>query len=115
MAKLSAHGYEVARVTIGSERATDQRERDLYGEDHTVVRYEHSYSFRSDGHILARVVCLDVHPGESNPSRRRHDYGWKLWRKVRKGHPDPVGTVRGLAVQLADKARERGTLIDSTL
>lgn len=83
MAKLSAHGHEVARVVI---------ERNL--PDH---RHETHYSFRSDGHVLRRIVGLDIHaPGS------RTDYGWKLWKRLADG-----ADGRAAAIGLRDRI-ERG-------
>lgn len=83
MAKLSAHGYEVARIVLDFTRPASDFDREHYGL--TVCRYSDHLSFRSDGHILKRTVGHDVHPRESEPKYRRHDWGWKLWRKLTVG------------------------------
>jgi hypothetical protein len=114
MAKLSAHGYEVARVVYRDEVPTTEFDRSLYGEDHTVSRYEYHVSFRSDGHIMQRIVGLDTHPGEANPSLRRHDWGWKLWKKVQKGD-NTIGRVAVLASNMTTNCERKGTLISSTV
>lgn len=80
MAKLSAHGTEVARLVV---------ERTL--PDH---RHETHYSFRSDGHVLRRIVGLDIHaPGS------RTDHGWKLWKRMPS--PDPA-RLRAMAEEWRD-------------
>lgn len=85
MAKLSAHGTEVARLSyqIAFENDDDDFARRTYGL--TESRYIYHLSFRSDGHILRRIVGLDTHPDrdESDPGRR-NDWGWKLYRRMRE-------------------------------
>lgn len=101
MAKLSAHGYEVARI----------KHRQTIGE----TNYEMTLSFRSDGHIMRNVKALNIH-AHGNP---HHVYGWKLWKKLaRLGDPglhDPATRQRDLAAKTAEALRASGDLIDSTI
>lgn len=71
MSKLSAHGREVARLEV--EHAEQPAPADYYRD--TVPAERQVYSFRSDGHILRRIV-VEIHgPGDW------HDYGWKLYKR----------------------------------
>lgn len=112
MAKLSAHGTEVARLVVSETRERDDFSIGLYGEAERVERFEHHFSFRSDGHILARMVGLDVHPGETSPSRRRHDFGWKLWKRLQDPKRDTRARQTKLAHSMAVSAEAKGKLID---
>ena len=71
MAKLSVHGYEVARFkkTQFEDRMTDLG----YTMNHTFY-----YSIRSDGHILKKQTIL-WQDGQF------HSYGFKLFRKAKAG------------------------------
>ena len=72
MAKLSAHGFEVARF---KKTHFDDRSKDLgYSMTHTFI-----YSIRSDGHILRKQDILWHNDGQ------KHSYGFKLFRKAKKG------------------------------
>ena len=76
MAKLSAHGYEVARVSKEIETA----------EDRLCTRERVTLSYRSDGHIM-RKHDVWFRPGPYDHGKERfHSYGWKLYRKL-KGTP----------------------------
>ena len=100
MAKLKAHGYEVARVTIHEDPA-----RPLWDTD-TTTRRETVLSFRSDGHIMRREVSVNLH-GDGG----RTDHGWKLYRRFsdRRITPD---RIREFAAGLAGRHEARGTRID---
>lgn len=63
MAKLSAHGTEVARLDI--TRTVPDRE------------YRIVYSFRSDGHVL----------------RKLGDDGWKLWKRLSDPERDTISRM----------------------
>ena len=69
MAKLSAHGFEVARV----KRVA----MDSAGSDPYFTEMAYTYSFRSDGHILRKMT------GRETDSGKIHSWGWKLWKKIR--------------------------------
>ncbi len=98
MAKLSAHGYEVARlVKRWNPRGTE---------------YIVHLSFRSDGHVLRRLVAQNIHDTTYGASPH-HDYGWKLYKKFQ---PDPkrniVERVRKLAESYRDQSADNGNLIE---
>jgi len=96
MAKLSAHGYEVARLTK-SARVGDT--------DYKVV-----LSFRSDGHIMRNLTALNIHP-TGNP---HHTYGWKLYKRVKGDVPkaERADMLRNIARQWRDQSAAKGDLID---
>jgi hypothetical protein len=76
MAKLSAHGYEIARVSKEMPTA----------EDRLSTRERVTISYRSDGHFM-RKHDVWFRPGPyDNGKERFHSYGWKLYRKL-KGTP----------------------------
>lgn len=114
MAKLSAHGYEVARIKYRDKLGTD-------------TDYEITLSFRSDGHIMRNLKALNIHActspfhGEAwhDCPAPHHVYGWKLWKRLpRTGDPsqhDIVTRQRDLAAKAIEQAREAGSLIDSTI
>lgn len=91
MAKLASHGVQIlgASKDLGSNEGCTSR------------RYD--YSVRSDGHILRKFVvyfepCAAL--GETTP--RRHDYGWKLWRKL-KTIPESADAMLRLKTLLEGK------------
>lgn len=108
MAKLVAHGYEVARLTVEVTEPAPAIYADLY--DITEQRYRYVYSFRSDGHILKKVIGHDVHPRETESKYRRHDFGWKLWRALREPKRDTHNRVG----QYAERLRDRYAVIQQT-
>jgi hypothetical protein len=71
MAKLSAHGHEVARLTYGGPRPDS---------DALVSHETFTLSFRSDGHILRKQQVTFRSPN-CDGSEHRHDYGWKLYKR----------------------------------
>jgi hypothetical protein len=95
MAKLSAHGTEVARLVTESDD------------------YITHYSFRSDGHILRRIVGKNVHPDRpvGDPSRT-HDWGWKLYKKLQEPKRDTAARMTRLAHASAANAEKKGYLKD---
>lgn len=109
MAKLSAHGYEVARLSIN--RNVDNHDGD--GPDWQ--RYTYHYSFRSDGQIMQRIVGHDVHPDRAEGDGRRHDWGWKLWKKLQDPKRDTVARQKALAASMAAAAADRGRTYTTTL
>lgn len=110
MAKLSAHGHEVARLVTLRTQEPSEHDIKLYGADAFPEgkRYEYHYSFRSDGHILRRMVGLDVHPHETERRYRSNDFGWKLWRKLREPKRATNARLRNMAASMANAAREGG-------
>lgn len=84
MAKLSAHGHEVARLSL------------------TVTRPEgwtgDVYSFRSDGYILVNhKVSLSSGP---------HSYGWKIWKRF-SDRAITAERVLAFAERMRDRYSER--------
>lgn len=103
MAKLSAHGYEVARLTKSMTLAhTD-------GEGFT--DYKVVLSFRSDGNIMRNLTALNIHDTTYGASPH-HTYGWKLYKKLSAPGKDRVAAMRRIAASWRDQAAEKGTLID---
>lgn len=78
MAKLSAHGIEIARVVVARDATDDQP----LGYDGRLAREEMHYSYRSDGHILRRWVVVYLDDGKVLAGKRS-DYGWKLYKRFR--------------------------------
>lgn len=116
MAVLSKHGSEVARVVYRATFPTRPEDYDRRVHGLTEVRYDYHVSFRSDGHVLRRAVCLDCHLNEPEGSpRRKADFGWKLWlkNKRKKGDPQMRESQRKLAERMTRNLPE-GSLIDST-
>lgn len=100
MAKLSAHGYEVARLVIFDDAPAPRWDGD------TTTAREIHLSFRSDGHILRRDDTIGlVYPGE------RHSAGWKLYKRYsdRKITPD---RIREHASRIAARHEERGDRVE---
>lgn len=83
MAKLSAHGYEVARFETLESLGTE-------------TEYRVVYSFRSDGYVLRRLVALNIHAVGSP----HHDYGWKLYRRLKN-------RGAGVAARMAEYAEAK--------
>lgn len=94
MAKLSAHGYEVARMETSESYGTD-------------TEYRTIYSFRSDGYVLRRLVALNIHANGSP----HHDYGWKLYRRLKNRGAGVAEQVAGYASVKRDRARNMGVLV----
>jgi hypothetical protein len=96
MAKLSAHGFEVARITREGDRdPSTQTYLDGTPVANPVVHERVEFSFRSDGHVLRKFTTTwqDGH---------RHDYGWKLYVKLRKGGKVPsTQAILGRAERMA--------------
>lgn len=74
MAKLSAHGYELARVEF--QQVVEHTD----GTDSTTYRV--ILSFRSDGHIMRRLVALNIHDTRYGGSPHA-DFGWKLYKRFK--------------------------------
>lgn len=89
MAKLSAHGFEVARLVC---------ETNVTNPDRSTDRERATYSFRSDGYVL---IKHDVHFRERG---EWHSYGWKLHRKLSDRKRDTVARMKKLAVSIHDRA-----------
>jgi len=90
MAKLSAHGREIARLTVEHDErpAPDEYYRD------TIPAEREVYSFRSDGHIMRRIVSR-IHADSPYGGSPWHDFGWKLYKRFsdRKITPERVRTA----------------------
>jgi hypothetical protein len=92
MAKLSAHGSELARLI-----------RTLTYSDGEIAWERVELSFRTDGHILKKRVLhwrTGVLAGES------HDYGWKLHKRTRDRKPSADAVLR-IAERKRDVLTER--------
>lgn len=68
MAKLSAHGTEVARITSST----------MTPDSETTYEVKYVYSFRSDGHIMEN---RKVRFKSGAMDGEWHNYGWKLHRR----------------------------------
>lgn len=90
MARLTAHGYEVARLDIT---------RTMPDMEYRVI-----YSFRSDGHILRRQCSTEA---------RGFDSGWKLYKKLRNPQSETQRRMAKIARAFADDAKDRGN--DTTI
>lgn len=90
MARLSAHGIEIAR--IGTVRPI--------GED-GIERSETSYSYRSDGYILKRIVII-------YEDGKRRDLGWKLRSKLKDAKRDTDARMLDIARRQAARFAVRG-------
>lgn len=113
MAKLSAHGYEVARVVTSQVHPDRTYDIDTESWVETTARYEYHYSFRSDGHILRRMVGLDTHRNYPEGSRyRKQDFGWKLYKRLAEPSRETVRRQKGQAHKLSRMAESEGRLID---
>ncbi len=81
MAKLSARGAEVlwrASRDVDLSKASDWTREN-------VVRKVAHIAMRSDGHVLQRTVTwFKAGPYDAGKDRR-HDYGWKLYRRAKPG------------------------------
>jgi hypothetical protein len=114
MAKLSAHGAELARLKVTRIAAED----DANG---VAERYTH-LSFRTDGHIMQREV---IRWREDSPMRyydgspATHDYGWKLYQRfkpeVRKDRAALKRAVEARVAYLTDRHIGRGHRVESTI
>ena len=84
MAKLKAHGYELLRIS--KEKTIDPEAHTFMGETDmgpTLTVWERTTrSYRSDGHIMEK---LDVRFKPSPYGNDFHSYGWKLYKKLKKG------------------------------
>jgi hypothetical protein len=93
MAKLSANGRELARMS---------KARDLTLEQDDSCSWERkTYSFRSNGWILEKRDVL-FRPGPYDRAPYRHSWGWTRYRRVKKGR-DVVAVVASLVETLREK------------
>ncbi len=99
MAKLSAHGTEVARL---------KKVQVIAG-----TRYHVTLSFRSDGHIMRNLEARDIHDTTYGGSPH-HVYGWKLYKKLGKhiARADYRENLLGIARSWRDQSAERGNIIE---
>jgi len=99
MAKLSAHGHEVARIELRKDLDPDQYMSD---------KEEVVYSFRSDRHILIKRK-VHLKPGLGDPEGRWHDWGWKRWKVVNELTKEgAVIIIAEVAKRWADVFQKRG-------
>lgn len=86
MAALKHHGTEVARLAFIDTLGTD-------------TSYEVYLSYRSDGHIMRRLVALNIHPTRpgDRPADANHDYGWKLYKRLSDPKRDTVARQTALS------------------
>jgi hypothetical protein len=73
MARLSAHGRELARV----HKTTHNPTEGIIERTTTIVLME-------DRRMLKKYTVVFA-PDDYNPKPQHHDYGWKLDKKVKKG------------------------------
>lgn len=105
MAKLSAHGYEVARLT--KSLTLD------HGGGLGTTEYRVVLSFRSDGHIMRNLTALGIHDTRYGGSPD-HTYGWKLYKKLPASvkRDDRAERVLKIARDWRDQSTASGSLID---
>ena len=76
MARLRSHGRELLRI---SSETSDTRS-DVTNWDRC------TWSVRSDRHIMRKLdVRFTPSKWDKEPEGRKHSYGWKLWKRVKKG------------------------------
>lgn len=94
MAKLSAHGRELLRISREAT-ITDPRRSTTW------ERVKRTY--HADGKILQKI---DVRwkPDVYHPQGELYSYGWKLWGNVKKGN-DPAAVV----ANTVDRIRAKGS------
>lgn len=95
MAALKNHGTEIARLTTEQKLGTE-------------TTYTVHYSFRSDGHIMRRLIAQNIHDTTYGASPH-HDYGWKLYKKLKK---DSTLSMETVAQNWRDTALAGGTYRD---
>ena len=101
MAKLSAHGQELARLS-----------KELDTPDGDLTTWERAtYSVRSDGHIL-RKEDVRFRPDRYDPEGRFYSYGWKLYRKLKGTPAERRVKVRQLLPKLVETWEKRGFRIE---
>ncbi len=101
MAKLSAHGHELARLS-----------KEIHTPDGDLTTWERStYSVRSDGHILRKDDCR-FKPDWLDKDGRFHSYGWKLYRKLKGTPAERRVKVRELLPKLLETWESRGFTIE---
>ena len=102
MAKLSAHGHELARYS--KERSTP---------DGDLTTWERvTFSVRSDGHIMRKIDCR-FGPDRYDPQGQLHSYGWKLYRKVKGTPAERRIKVRELLPGILERRQAAGYTIES--
>jgi hypothetical protein len=99
MAKLSAHGVELARIDVTTPQDGPKYDGDTVHTNRVV------YSVRSDGHILRRTLAQGIHGG----SDEWHDFGWKLWKRVAKTH---AHTTADHLIAIWTRERDSGARFD---
>ena len=102
MAKLSAHGYEVARLT---------KSWTLTHEDGDTTDYIVTLSFRSDGQVMRKLKALNIHSTHYGASPH-HDYGWKLYKALPDPKRDTIARLLKIANSYRDQSAANGNLID---
>ena len=101
MAKLSAHGHELARLS-----------KEIHTPNGDLTIWERStYSVRSDGHIM-RKDDVRFTPDRYDPAGRFYSYGWKLYRKVKGTPAERRVKVRELLPKLLETWEGRGFTIE---
>lgn len=104
MAKLSAHGTELARLTIYRPQSAPEYESDA------TTGYTATYSVRSDGHILQKLKAHGLHQRSHDLYGGNPDYTspWKLWKKT-KDRRLPASEIARIAGRLFSRIIVDGT------
>lgn len=99
MAKLSAHGTEVARLKKVQVIAS--------------TTYHVTLSFRSDGHVMRNLEARNIHDTTYGASPH-HVYGWKLYKKLKASikPADRREELLRLARSFRDQSAEGGNVLD---
>lgn len=108
MAKLSAHGNRRMQLTITESRADHLKDSD--GEQRVLERTTH-YGFMEDGHILRKDSVVFPPGPYDNGKSRRHDWGWKLWKRIKRDGRNVTESQDNVLRILSDSATRQGKIV----
>lgn len=105
MAKLTAHGHELVRL-VRTRPELDDAEDPARPNALRCIDHKTFLSIRSDGHILQRNTFRWA------DTRRIHDGGWKLFKRVKREHANTMPDLVRAALRLADSFARSGYTIE---
>lgn len=108
MAALCKHGTELHRLTVKENRRDHLKDSD--GELRVLERTTH-YGFMEDGHILRKDSVVFPPGPYDNGKSRRHDWGWKLWKRVKRDGRDIKESQDNVMRILSDSATRQGKIV----